>query len=54
MLSKVRENDKVFNCNDLARIISEICGISRRLAAVINREIKSIYLDDHEQGSLFQ
>ena len=52
-------NDKIFHCNDVAQIIIEICGISRKqifnkreLAPVLSRRRNSIYLDEFEQRSL--
>ena len=54
-----KEIDKVFHCNDIAQIIVETCGISRRQifskkerAPALNQGRKFIYLDNFGQRFL--
>ena len=51
---KREKSDKVFLCNDIAQIIRQMCGISRRqnFNINLNRKRKSIYLNKFEQRAL--
>ena len=49
---KAWKNDKVFLCNDIAQIISEICGFQKEPAPALNWGKKSICLDNLEQREL--
>ena len=54
-----RENGKIFHCNDIGQVMSEICGISRKHFFTHKKAFpssktgrKSIYFENFEERSL--